>query len=98
MSQGADGFISHNTCVIENLLELNSSGAAVLRCQISLAAEINGVEREREVLVRVSQLIGCGGGENVDRDLGISAVEGESRPSHRQISSLDSIVLRESLC
>src|SRR6266850_1861179 len=98
MCQRADWFISDNAGVIKNLLEFGRGRVAIFFRQVSLTAEINGIERKGEVLVRVSQFVRRSGGQSLDGGLGVSAVEGESRPSHRQISSLDSSVLRESLC
>ena len=59
--QSADRFISHDSRMIENFLELARGGDTVPGRQVSLAAKINGIERKGEVLVRVSQFVGCGG-------------------------------------
>src|ERR1700730_6514033 len=98
MSQRADWFISDNAGVIQNLLEFGLGRVAIFCRQISLAAEINGIDCKGEVLVRVSQFIRRSCGQGIERGLRVSAVQGESRPSHRQISSLNNRVLRESLC
>src|SRR6266404_4725352 len=98
MRQRANWLIPNDARVVENLLEFACSGGAVFCSQIGLATEIGGIERKGEVLVRVSQFVRRSGGQSLDGGLGVSAVEGESRPSHRQISSLNSSVLREPLC
>src|SRR3954447_9084996 len=98
MGERADRFFSYNRGVIENLLKFGRAPAPVLRRQIGLPPKINRIERKGEVLVRVSQFVRRSRGQSLDGGLGLSGVEGESRPSHRQISRLDSSVLRESLC
>src|ERR1700675_4326893 len=55
--QSADRFISDDSRMIENCLELARGGDTVPGRQVSLAAKINGIERKGEVLVRVSQFI-----------------------------------------
>ena len=42
--QCADGIIPHHAGVVENLLELGGGSAALVRRQISLATQIDGVE------------------------------------------------------
>src|SRR6266403_3012322 len=98
MGQRANRFVTHDAGMIENLLKFGRSAGPVLRRQIRLPPKINRIERKGEVLVRVSQFVRYSGGQNLDGGLGVSAVEGESRPSHRQISSLNNSVLREPLC
>src|SRR3984893_5772419 len=98
MGESADWLVSYNPGMIENLLKFGRSAGPVLRRQIGLPPKINRIERKGEVLVRMSQFVRRSGGQSLDGDLSVSAVEGESRPSHRQISSLNNSVLRESLC
>jgi len=44
MRQYADGLVPHHAGVVENLLDLSGGSAALVRRQISLATQINGVE------------------------------------------------------
>src|SRR6478672_11067040 len=98
MGERADWLVSYNPGMIENLLKFGPGTGPVLRCQIGLPSKINRIERKGEILVCVSELVRRSGGQSLDGGLGVSAVEGESRPSHRQISSLNNSVLRKSLC
>src|SRR5580704_17370470 len=75
MCQRADRLISHNAGMIETPLELACGAAAVFRRQISLAPEIDGIEREREIIVGVSHFIGRSGGQSIQSGSGISTVE-----------------------
>src|SRR4029077_11570034 len=97
MGQRADRFISDNAGVIKNLLKFADGRVALFFSQINLAPKINGIERKGEVLVRVSKVIRCSRGQGIEGGLRVSAVESESRSSHRQISSLNDVVLRKTL-
>jgi len=44
MRQYADGLVPHHAGVVENLLDLSGGSAALVRRQLSLATQINGVE------------------------------------------------------
>src|ERR1700759_4320896 len=98
MGQRANRFVSDNSGIIENFLEFAGCRARVFCRQISLSPKIGWIEGKGEIFVRVSQFVRCGRGQSLDGGLGVSAIEGESRPRHWQISSLNSSVLGKSLC
>jgi hypothetical protein len=67
--QCADGLVPHHAGVVENLLELGGGSAVLVRRQISLATQINGVERDPPDL---PQFIGRGRGERFEGLVGAS--------------------------
>src|SRR5712692_10416889 len=90
--QCADEIVLHHAGVVENLLELGGGSAALVRRQISLATQINGVEARRE-----PEFIGRSRGERFECLSGAAALESSGRVDHGQEAKLHHRVFGEAL-
>ena len=98
MGQRADRLISHHAGMIEYFLELADCCGALPCGQICLASEIDRIEREREVIVRMSQFVWPRGRQCLHGACRIAAFERQSGSDHRQVIELNNGVLREPFC
>src|SRR5216683_826783 len=93
MRQCADEIVLHHAGVVENLLELGGGSAALVRRQISLATQINGVERD--IPKDRPEFIGRSRDECFEGLVGSAALESSGRVDHGQVIELYDRVLWE---
>ena len=93
--QCADRLVPDDAGMVENFLELGCGCAALVRCQISLAAQINGVESETPGLSGRPEFIGRSRGERFECLGGAAALESNGGTDHRQVVELHDRVFGE---
>src|ERR1017187_8353285 len=95
MRQCADWLVHDDAGMVENFLELGCGSAALVRCHIRFATQVNGVESETQVLSSSTEFIRGSRGERVDCLGGAAGLKSSRRVDHRQGPELYDRVFRE---